>query len=120
MQPLKGSGRAGSKSKSPSWRRTPKFKNERRSPVVKNCNAEKVEPKTKLGAGIDAAFEDHVNVSHRMAKSLYFANKLPSTPRPSLPLTGMFSILQLCFCIGKEFSFGLQTNQWIFLTQFWL
>lgn len=33
------------------------------------------------------SFQDHKELCDRVAKSLYFANKLPTTPRPSLPLT---------------------------------
>jgi hypothetical protein len=41
-----------------------------------------------LDSDMDEAFEDHSSLGGRIARTLYFANKLPSTPRPSFPLTG--------------------------------
>ena len=39
---------------------------------------------------MNEAFEDHTCLGGRISKTLYYANKLPSTPRPSFPLTGTY------------------------------
>jgi len=49
---------------------------------------EEEEVKVLLGKKKTAPrFQDHVDICDRMSKSFYYSGKLPTTPRPSLPLT---------------------------------
>ncbi|XP_021968178.1 uncharacterized protein LOC110863231 [Folsomia candida] len=74
---------------------TPKF---RRTPVLTTPGKKTLEPATAAGNDgketaptssnkPESSFADHKEMCSRVAKSLYFANKMPTTPRPSLPLT---------------------------------
>lgn len=56
----------------------------RNAAFVEKRNPEKESGFTNRG------FRDHSKLSKRLAKSFYYAGKMPSTPRPSFPLTGNF------------------------------
>jgi hypothetical protein len=55
-----------------------------------NSKSGRDESENGQDSSVDEAFPDHSEFCKRMAKTLYFANKLPSTPRPSFPLTSKF------------------------------
>lgn len=78
---------------------TPKF---RRTPVLTTPGKKTLEPATAAGNDgketaptssnkPESSFADHKEMCSRVAKSLYFANKMPTTPRPSLPLTSEYN-----------------------------